>query len=786
MILCALCLATTEPLLHSPAAFAADSTFSIHVPAGPLPDALAALSTQTGISVGFSGAFPDVTSKAVDGQMSADDALQRLLQGSGLTARRVGPKAYRLEQEAVGSAVAPAATPASPAVRPSQGPEEMLVTAMKRPQDLGKLPASVAVIRFDDDAASPALPTSGDVAARSVGLTLTNLGPGRDRAFIRGVADSPFNGPSQSTVSIQMDEARLTYDAPDPDLRLVDIERVEILKGPQGPLYGTGALGGIFHIVTAKPDLEQAMGAAHVSGSLVEGGGAGGSGDLMLNMPIIPGRLGLRGVAYRSDEPGWIDNSTGRTNANDSQIKGGRLALRWQAAQDWTLDLGGAIQLLEVGDSQYLTATSSGLTRSGILPEPQDNDLKLLHATLNGMVGNLPLTVTSSWVRHEVDSTLDASAGASAFGLEAPLLYYDRREYEIFNEEMRLTSAPDAPISWLLGVSYLAASSNLDGLLGITNSASQLAERLRQDTREIATFGEISAPLTNRLRATAGARVFRSVSEDEARESGISQTGRTTKRAVSPSLSLGWQAGKGRFFFLRYAGAFRPAGIAPSNGTNSGRFESDELSNIEAGTRLRLAGGQLAIESAAYLTLWHHLQSDYLLDNGIVARRNAGDAHIYGLEATLHWMPMAAWSFELGFTAQHARLTRPAEGLDLDGTEGEDRRLPTVPDFSGHISGRYEFAMGSWETSLSARANYAGPSRLSFDPGLDRAMGDYMTVSAALSAQRDGWSVSLLADNLGNVRGDTFAFGNPFSVRTEQQYTPLKPRSIMLTLGRSW
>lgn len=90
----------------------------------------------------------------------------------------------------------------------------------------------------------PALDTAS-VASDVEGLTLTALGPGRNRMFLRGVADSPFNGASQSTVALLVDDARLTYSAPDPDLRLVDVDRVEILKGPQGSLYGTGALGGI-------------------------------------------------------------------------------------------------------------------------------------------------------------------------------------------------------------------------------------------------------------------------------------------------------------------------------------------------------------------------------------------------------------------------------------------------------------------------------------------------------------------------------------------------------------
>jgi iron complex outermembrane receptor protein len=126
------------------------------------------------------------------------------------------------------------------------------------------------------------------------GLTITGQGAGRNRIFLRGVADSPFNGATQSTVAVLLDDSRLTYSAPDPDLRLVDVARVEVLKGPQGSLYGTGALGGIYRVVTNRANLTRVSGSASFAVIGIAEGGIGGSGSAVVNLPLLTDRAALR------------------------------------------------------------------------------------------------------------------------------------------------------------------------------------------------------------------------------------------------------------------------------------------------------------------------------------------------------------------------------------------------------------------------------------------------------------------------------------------------------------
>ena len=154
-----------------------------------------------------------------------------------------------------------AAAPArrNPAALGSPRVTELLVTARKRPERLDTLPAGISVVSGDQLIATAA-GGARDTAGQLVGVLATNLGPGRDKLLMRGLSDGAFTGRARSTVSTYLDDAPINYNAPDPDLRLTDVERIETLRGPQGALYGSGALSGVYRIVANKPDPEAYLG----------------------------------------------------------------------------------------------------------------------------------------------------------------------------------------------------------------------------------------------------------------------------------------------------------------------------------------------------------------------------------------------------------------------------------------------------------------------------------------------------------------------------------------------
>lgn len=775
-------LPCAEFVLFATPAAARETRYQLDIPAGPISHSLAELSRATGISVGLTGDLPRIGAPALRGSMTASDALRRLLAGSGWRAVQAGSDlVYRIERMARPERAPPPpqARPVAtlPAPRPDPGPE-IVVTGQKRPQRLHHVAMSISIADLGGHAMSQLSAGSRDLALSVEGLAVTNLGPGRNRQFIRGVADSPFNGPSQSTVAIQLDEARITFDAPDPDLRLLDMERVEILKGPQGPLYGSGALGGIYKMVTRKPVLAETSGTTRLIAEGIMHGSGGAGAEAVLNLPLVNDVLGVRGVGYFLRSGGWIDNMGRNRNANETRTSGGRLAMRWQPDADWTIDAAGVVQDVNSTDSQYVTASDDTVRRDTRIAEPTANDFKSIAATLQGRIGGLSLLATTSYVDHTVDYTLDSTDASPHFGLTGQSSYLDDRKYTISNHELRI--APADYSGWIAGMSYMRAHSHNVGTIRAADETRAI-ETLDRKITEFAAFGEATIPLINQIKATVGIRVFRSIAEDEAVEQAGGTSDRISKTGVSPSLAVAWTPRDRTILYLRYARALRPGGLTPAGETSSRRFDSDELGSFDLGIRHSLPDDRLSLTASLFHTVWNHIQSDYLLDNGLISTRNAGRGRIFGLEASADWKPFRGLRLSAGASYLDAMLAKTETGVKLD-----DRRLPIVPDLSGRLAAQYDFALGDWAGSLSAHANYFGRARLSFDADLDRNMGNYTTTSIATFFTRNSLTIGARLDNLLDIQGDSFAFGNPFSIKQSQQYTPLKPRTLTLSIARAW
>ena len=747
------------------------------IPAGPLSAGLTSFSRITGLSIGLSGTMPRVMTQPVSGPMSAQAALRRLLRGTGLRAVRVSASVYRIER-----APAVRQQPADDAPRlvretPTSIAADIIVTAQKRPQFLANVPLSISVLSPENLPGGVLAPGSHKVAASTEGLAMTNLGPGRNRQFIRGVADSPFNGLSQSTVAVQVDDARVTYDAPDPDLRLIDIDRVEILKGPQGPLYGSGALGGIYHIVTRRPDLDSASAYARLSSEAVQHGAVAGGIDGVVNLPIDEGRLAVRAVGYHSYSPGWIDNVGRKGNANATHTLGARLAIRWRPSDDWTVDVAGMFQDLNAKDSQYVLASDDTLKRDNAIAEPNDNDFRMGSATVSGQVGALRLLSATSYIGHDVDYVLDATDSGSYFGLSGPAIYRDKRQYGIFNQELRLSGD-----WWLAGISYMRANTHDEATMESVGSAPEPVDTEDRLVTEYAAFGEANFRLFSRIDGTIGARVFHSVTSNENVEQSGQRELRINKTVLSPSMTFSVPLSDRGLIYLRYARALRPGGLASNGLAGDRRFDSDELGTVDLGMRRASRNGRFSVSASAYYTLWTDIQSDFLLPNGLVSTRNAGRGRILGVEAAAEWRIGGGFSLSAGGSAQSAMLTHAATGIELD-----DRRLPIAPDITGRAVFTKAFDLGDWRAQLAAQVNYIGHARLTFDDDLDREMGNYTMAAASALFTHGPVTLSARVDNLFDVMGDnSFAFGNPFSIRSGSQYTPLRPRTLTLSISRNW
>lgn len=764
------------------AAHARDRDIDINLPAATLGQAIAALSTQAGISIGTEGALPELRTPAVRGHISPEKALDRLLADTAWKAKRVSPFAWRIVRRSRARGAPPPPRVTENDAYPVPIPD-VVVTARKFAEAESSLPGPVAVYtpsRADRTGASAG---SRAVARTVEGLTAIDTGPDAGRLFIRGVADTPFSGYGQSPVSVEIDEARATFDAPDPDLRMVDVARVELLKGPQGPLYGTGALGGVYRVVLNPPN--PAAPAAHFRFDLggVQQGGPGASAEAMVNLPVANGQGAIRAVAYGELAAGWIKDA-GRPGAlNQTRSWGARLAGRYDLGA-WRVTLTGLTQSVAARDSRYIDRAGEDLERTPRLREPRQGDISQAAAVLTGPLGAATLTFASSITGQQVKRTDDASASAALFGAAAPLAYHEARSYQLIDEELRIASTADRRLSWIAGLSYIHSTTTVAGRLVPPDGQVIDALDLKRFVKEFSVYGEGTLRLAPRLRAALGARLFLSTVEDGRAEkaqalaeaNANANSGSTI--GVTPSASLAFDTSGGGLVYFRYASAFRPGGLDPAN-TVTHRYDADQLSNFDLGVRGTALRGSLTVDVAAYRTRWLHVQSDYLLPNGLLATHNVGDALIIGIEGSIAWHAGGGWTLSAGGTLQHARLTRAEDGTKLL----TDLRLPVVPDVAGRVALAWRHDWHGWSIEPSLAARYDGPSRLSFDPGLDRVMGGFGEADLTIAATRGRMRVALSIDNLFDARGDSFAFGNPFSVRTEAQYTPTRPRTGTLSFG---
>lgn len=706
---------------------------------------------------------------AVRGRMEPADALARLLAGSGWEARQVGPAIWKLVR-----AKKPLATGARDVSRAKPPPPlDIVVTALKRDQLLLTLPAAVSVIDGDRFTTASTARGSSDLAEEVVSVFSTNLGPGRERLFLRGVADSPFNGPTQSTVSLFLDDSRINFALPDPDLRLVDIDRVEVLRGPQGTLYGAGALGGIVRIVTNRPTLDQWGGGIAIEGSSVDHGADDGALEAYINAPLVEGKLALRAVGYRDRSGGWIDDSLrGLSDVNRSIRSGMRANLRWMPGPDWTLDVSLVAQDLKVRDTQYAT---SGMSRGNALAEPQRNQFFLARMEARGPIGTLDFLSSTAIESNQLDSRFDASAVAAQRDMAAPLAYDEQRRIYLVTQEFRL-SDPRDPHRWVVGASILDAVNVLDGKF-TPPSGSAVQARLQGNlTLEAAVFGEATQSLGDNIDLTVGVRAFVAQIADDPRD--IKGPG-IKKYGFTPSATLAWHPGTDVLLWARYASAIRPGGRTRIDADTVVNFRSDKLESVEIGSRLTLLDDHLMLSGVLFGLNWRNLQSDRINLDGLVTTVNVDDATNYGVEidARGQWGDVA---LEGSLTRQHGRLAT------REPNTGERPKLPVLPDLSGRIRLSWEHRYGRWTANLYTAANYWGSAQLGFDPAFRQSLPDRLLVSMGTSVARDNWRASLSISNLLNSRKNSFAFGNPFSFRTTPQFTPLQPRTIGVRFERSF
>lgn len=765
--------------LAGPAAAQSDSR-RFDIAPGPLGHVAAMIGAQAGVTIGVADPMLALRpSPGVRGTFGVETALARALHGTGARAAAIDGRTYRIVAVPPRQRASPSASPivrrAPPLAEPSA---EIIVTATKIPVPAGRYPGSLEIVDLDGAINGGTGALEGTLL-RIPTISGTSLGPGRDKLFIRGIADSSFNGPTQETVGLYLDDVRLTYNAPDPDLNLYDMRRIEVLVGPQETLYGTGALGGIVRLSPNLPDASTTAGSAALGVSTTAHGGIGTDAAAMLNVPLGD-RAALRVVGYRTLDAGYIDDSQrGLSNINRTVGRGGRIALRLDDRGGWTFDLGGVLQNIDSRDGQYTLRGDPPLTRSGSLAQPFDNDYRLAYVTARRRIGAAQIVSTTSIVDHNISSTFDATG----FVGDGPAVLQEDTSITLISHETRLSASPSSSTPWIVGISLLDDISRVRRMLGSAAAPSAIAS-VRNDNFEGALFAHLSWSLLPRLVATVGGRATfsRSVGgllgrdEDE-----VGEPRRTGFRAT-PSLSLSWQAVRRLQLYARYQRGARAGGLAVEavNGRVSAqRFRPDGLTMVEFGLRRPEPVRGLWAHAAISYVGWNSIQADLIDDRGLPFTTNIGDGRIVTGEVSMGWRPVSGLTLEVsGFLADSA-LSSPTADLLPE----RDRDLPNVPSRGGRASAGWHGAVSpDLQLSLEGSVRYVGRSQLGIGPPLDVSQGEYVVAAARARLSHGRVGLSLDIDNIADARANRFAFGNPFGLELGNQETPLRPRTIRIGL----
>lgn len=815
------------PILVASPALAQERTADVRLSEMRLDAAVRLLSKQSGTSIGFRDpALAGVRVNAVRGKLTAAAALERALRGTGARARQVAAATYLIERA---PAVArPAPRPASPRAVPTpsehEEPVEVVVTATKRDIPLGAYPGGVQIINGDSLSAADAAQGTAAIETRIASVVSTHLGPGRNKLFVRGIADSSFVGPTQATVGQYWGNSRITYSAPDPNLRLYDVQSIEVLEGPQGTLYGAGSLGGVVRIVPRAPNLRTHESAAWGGITGVQHGQPSIDGGAIVNVPLVDDRLAFRGLAFGAVEGGYIDDvGRGLRDINRVHTIGGRGALRFDAGDDWLIDLTGVGQKIRGDDSQYAERGVGDLARNGTIAQPFRSDYWLADLVVRKRWDDLELTTSLGYARQYVFEMFEGQALADV-GMpdvqpkaDAPGTGYSQaNRISMLTFETRLARRGPDGTGWLLAASLLRNNARVERQMDTARSlaASGAIEALpgnisvsrdyvwsmavfrpltgvTNKVDEATLYGEATIEPLPRVTLTLGSRLTHArlsgqsedVLETLAYRNDPGARGSRSETRFLPSAALAWRPNDRLTLFARFQQGFRPGGIAIRQDYVQ-RFEGDRVTTLEAGSRY--IGGRFDLAVSGSWTNWKHIQADLIDGFGFPTTANIGDGEVFSLGVAGRWRPMRGLEIDASLYLNDSSVTRrdvivlpiEAPGVPAD-------RLPNVADATGRVGFAYTTELTSGDSfKLDGHVRYVGQSTLGVGPILEKLQGDYLDTGLEARIGNDRRGISLTLTNLLDSRGNRFALGSPFLIRDRDQITPLRPRSIRI--GFDW
>jgi len=717
---------------------------------------------------------------------------------------------------------------AGPAAAQASGTllEEIIVTATKREVSVRDISGSVSAVSGAQLEAIGAQ-SYADYIARTPGVTFNQFQPGTSHVVIRGVATNSGNVQGQGTTGYYINEVPLTepgWTIVIPDIDAFDVDHVEILRGPQGSLFGSASMGGAVNYVARKADASAYDAAIETTLSKTRNAEVGGAIKGMVNIPLVQDKLALRAVATYRNDPGYLDNvGIGQTGSSDITIGGGRLSLVWTPTDATEVSWLSLYQKTEADDAPYRNPTFGDLARSTAFAEANETDVTLHSLRLDHDFGFATLTAIGAYQEKSQDFAFDYTPYRGLYNadlglnLTSPLFIESGGESTGESLEVRLASNTEGRFEWLIGAMYFESEKNLYEQLGADGAAAAFDASplfgpgtgavIAPDGRifnafftdlkakEMAVFGEASFNFTPELKLTAGGRLFKTETDSTSSQVGfstfpgglnVSPTDSNEQDGFSPKVSLTYTPNEDLMVYGLYSEGFR-FGTPNTQGLSAfpvpAGSESDSLKNYEIGVRSNLAGGKLLLDATAFYVDWSDIQLRLLTPDDFNYAANGGAATIKGLETSITFSPTPQLDLQSSVTYMEARLDEPLFILWY-GTAPAGSQLPGSSDWSVSNTASYRFE-AAYDPTLTLAHRYvsSGISDLnSAVPGITpNTQGDYNVIDLRLRATIGPTSVTLFGSNLGDERGVTRTL--PEANGLSQGL--IRPRTVGVTLNWS-
>ena len=707
--------------------------------------------------------------------------------------------------------------------------DTVVVTASKRSEDVRDVPVAISVV---DEQQLENLNANqlSDYADYVPGLQVQNNGaPGLTSVSMRGIAALS----SGTTVGTYIDEVPVgssgLYQAATTlvlDYLPFDLERIEVLRGPQGTLYGASTMGGLLKYVTREPDL--AEGAFRIGGGLNTLADGDNGWDLRFtgSVPLQQDRTALAFGYARNELAGFTDNALdGSQDIDGGFQQSGRVALRHDGER-MDLRLSAITQTTEIdGRTGEALDPDTGALVFGRRTDQYwsvpafSKDIDLLALTLDFDLGWGSFVSASGWSDTNTFYALDATipfGGVADLLLGLPEPGASGVDYtldlEKFTQEFRLVSAGDGPFSWMVGGFYTKEDAVQGQFVDLTeldgsplpapfdSIAGVLADlSLPSDYREVALFANAEWQFTDRFSLGAGVRQS---SNDQSFQQivtagllvpiGVSG-GESSEDVFTWSLSPQFQVNDDVMVYGRLATGYQPGGPNVAFTGLPPAVDSSMLSSAELGMKASFADGRGQIDLAAYSIDWEDIQVGTSV-NGIGGLVNGGEATSEGVELALAFRPNDAWRLGLNASWVRAELKDdfeavlvPQAGFDVELVSGlGGDRMPYVPRLSWSATAEYRFDVGqAWTGRVGGGWRHVG-NRVADTSDRQRVLvgGDIVDEVITAPLELDSYGALDLYAGLGNLAWDIRLFVN--NATDEKGYSSIGTVESALTGAVAW